>query len=128
MMARIRGRDTQIEITIRRALWKAGHRYRLHLQDVPGRPDIAFKSYRLAVFIDGCFWHGCPLHSTVPKNNRTFWVQKLESNKKRDLQVEMILKKTGWKILRFWEHEIEKSAEKVVKRIGSVLIRLRKKW
>lgn len=127
LMARIKGRDTQIEMTIRRSIWREGYRYRLHSKKLPGRPDIAFVYCRLAVFIDGCFWHRCPIHSTIPQNNRRFWLEKLEANKKRDLRIELELKNLGWHLLRFWEHEVEKTPDKVVRTIKLHLNRLKKR-
>ena len=72
------------------------------------RPDFVFRQARLTIFVDGCFWHGCPKHATKPKNNRAFWHRKLSANKKRDLLVTRTLRKAGWRVLRIWEHELAK--------------------
>lgn len=83
-----------------------------------GRPDFVFPKFRLAVFVDGCFWHCCPIHSVKPKNNPKFWRDKFQANKKRDQIVNKTLKKSGWNVLRIWEHELQvKFESKVVKRI-----------
>src|SRR5271170_6682410 len=73
-------------------------------QSVFGKPDFVFRQVRLALFVDGCFWHGCPKHETKPKNNRAFWRRKLSANKKRDRLVTRTLRKAGWRVLRIWEH------------------------
>lgn len=115
-MSRIRGRDTGPELTLRRALWSAGLRYRLHAR-IAGRPDIVFTRGRVAVFCDGCFWHGCPTHSVKPKTNSSFWGLKLARNKARDQAVTAALETEGWTVMRFWEHEIENDTAKVVAQV-----------
>lgn len=76
-----------------------------------GKPDFIFRKHRLAVFVDGCFWHGCPKHERQPKNNRDFWRRKLSSNKKRDRLVTRNLQSQRWRVLRIWEHELAKKNE-----------------
>lgn len=115
-MSRIRARNTKPEIALRTALWSLGLRYRLHYP-VSGRPDIVFLRQRLAVFVDGCFWHGCPKHSVKPKTNSTFWKEKLEKNIERDLKITALLEAQGWRVRRFWEHEIEQDVAKVVEQV-----------
>ena len=75
------------------------------------RPDFIFPKLKLAVFVDGCFWHGCPKHETKPKNNRAFWRRKFSRNKKRDVLVTRTLRRAGWRVLRVWEHELAKKNE-----------------
>ena len=106
-MSRIRSTETSPEMLLRKALWTAGLRYRLK-NKLPGKPDIVFPSAKVAVFIDGCFWHGCPIHGRVPKSNQLFWVNKFTKNIVRDLAANAALLDLGWLALRFWEHEIEK--------------------
>jgi DNA mismatch endonuclease, patch repair protein len=115
-MARIRGADTQPEIALRRVIWRAGVRYRVGLR-IPGRPDIAFPIEKVAVFIDGCFWHGCPSHYTAPKNNARFWRDKLAENRTRDVRVDAALQQEGWKVLRIWEHDVEHHADRVAEKV-----------
>lgn len=79
-------------------------------QNIFGKPDFTFWKQRVIVFVDGCFWHGCPLHSTIPKNNKEFWESKLSKNKERDEIVCNRLKNKGWKVLRIWEHELKDHA------------------
>ena len=107
-MSRQVRRDTRPEIEVRRLLHAAGLRYRVNLP-VPDRRrrtiDIAFTRRRVAVFIDGCFWHSCPQHRTSPRANDLWWADKLESNVRRDEDTNTHLADLGWLVLRFWEHE-----------------------
>ncbi|HZG42145.1 MAG TPA: very short patch repair endonuclease [Longimicrobium sp.] len=106
-MKRQRTKDTALEIAVRRILHRAGLRYRVHYP-VPGIPrrsiDIAFTGPKIAVFIDGCFWHGCTLHKNIPANNHTAWERKISSNRERDRHSEQHLITAGWTVMRFWEH------------------------
>ena len=107
-MSRIRSRDTSIELAVRRHLFSRGFRYRLHYP-LPGKPDIVFPGRRIAVFVNGCFWHmhGCRL-SKMPSTRSDFWKAKLERNRKRDNDVVSILGTLGWITFTVWECEIEK--------------------
>lgn len=107
-MSRIRGRDTRPEIALRTALWTLGLRYRLHYP-IPGRPDVVFPRQRVAVFVDGCFWHRCPEHSVKPMTNSAFWKDKLSKNVQRDRRNECELAELGWTFVRFWEHQVGQS-------------------
>jgi DNA mismatch endonuclease (patch repair protein) len=120
-MSRIRARDTQPEVVIRKMLWSLGCRYRIN-SSLPGKPDIVFTRQRLAVFIDGCFWHRCPLHYQAPATNPGFWETKIAGNVRRDRDVDARLGKTGWSTLRFWEHEVKNDPEQVLR---GILDRLR---
>ncbi|OKK19673.1 DNA mismatch repair protein Vsr [Streptomyces sp. CB00455] len=107
-MSRQKSRDTAVEVALRKALHAAGARYRIHRKPVKGvrrEADIVFGPARVAVFVDGCFWHGCPLHATWPKNNSDFWRTKIEGNRKRDLDTDARLAEAGWLAMRVWEHE-----------------------
>ncbi|MBL8168856.1 MAG: very short patch repair endonuclease [Acidobacteria bacterium] len=84
-------------------------------------PDFVFRRQRTVVFVDGCFWHGCPKHSNMPVNNRAFWEKKLNGNKARDRFVNQRLRKGGWKVIRIWEHDISKRSEACLKRIQQAL-------
>lgn len=107
-MRRQRGEGTGPELAVRRLLYAAGLRYRLH-QRVPGmtrrRIDIAFPGPRVAVFLDGCFWHGCPQHASSPMANAGAWRKKFDRNAARDAETTAHLAAVGWTVLRFWEHE-----------------------
>lgn len=103
-----RERDTGIERSLRTALHQRGLRFRLHRRLLKGsrrEADIVFVGARVAVFVDGCFWHGCPKHGTWPTNNKDFWRQKIEANQKRDAETTEQLTALGWKVIRVWEHE-----------------------
>jgi DNA mismatch endonuclease (patch repair protein) len=103
-----RGKDTALEISIRSGLHKAGLRFRKHRRPMPDLrcvADVVFPRERLAIFIDGCFWHGCPDHATRPASNREWWASKLDRNLERDAQNEARLQEAGWMVLRIWEHE-----------------------
>ena len=119
-MSRIRGRDTKPEITLRKALWKLGLRFRIH-HGLPGRPDIVFPRYRLVVFVDGCFWHRCPLHWRAPRTNSEFWEQKISGNQQRDAAVNGELDATGWRVIRLWEHEVKESPSAAAERIKAFI-------
>lgn len=93
--------------------------WRRHIPLV-GRPDFAFRQQRVAVFVDGCFWHGCPKHATFPATRRAFWLAKFARNKARDRLVTRTLRKNGWRVLRIWEHELRKPV-RVLARIRNVL-------
>ncbi|MGD0336334.1 MAG: very short patch repair endonuclease [Candidatus Omnitrophota bacterium] len=113
-MSQIRARDTQPEIILRKAISSAGiSGYRLNYR-LLGKPDIVFPKRKIAVFIDGCFWHKCPRCFIKPDTNKKFWNEKIASNVKRDKIVNTELKRKGWKVLRIWEHELRKG--KIIKR------------
>lgn len=114
-MSRIRSRGTRPEIELRRALWRKGLRYRLKY-DLPGRPDLTFVGQRVAVFVDGCFWHGCPIHYSGPSTRQDFWAKKLRDNVRRDLAVDDALEGLGWRPLHVWQHEL-KTLQRLVRRI-----------
>lgn len=118
LMARVRRTGTEPELVLRKALWERGLRYRLKFKTkLPGSPDIIFPKQKIAIFVDGCFWHGCPIHGTSPKTNAEFWIAKIQRNKERDNNVDMQLLALGWSPLRFWEHEIKKDIQVVIKQI-----------
>jgi DNA mismatch endonuclease (patch repair protein) len=104
-MQRMPRSSTGPEMVIRRELHRRGLRYRVNHSRLPGRPDIAFTAARIAVFIDGCFWHSCPEHSVLPRNNREWWREKLQRNVQRDHQKDGQLESMGWTVVHIWEHE-----------------------
>lgn len=112
-MSRVRSKDTGPEMTVRRALWAAGLRYRLHDKRLPGRPDIVFPSRRIVVLVHGCFWHGhegCPRHR-IPKSRVEWWTAKIARNKERDAEVRAALADAGWSVIVVWECETEVAAK-----------------
>lgn len=122
-MARVRSQGTDPELKLRRALWGLGFRYRLR-QSLPGTPDLTFPARRLAVFVDGCFWHGCPDHYVAPVVNAAFWEAKLARNQNRDRTVDAVLQASGWQSLRLWEHEVNQHPGLAVARVADALAAL----
>lgn len=121
-MARIKGRDTGPELLLRRALWAASLRYRLKCKvPLPGRPDIVFPRARVAVFVDGCFWHGCPVHGHMPKSREEYWGPKIARNQRRDNDTNATLAAMGWRVMRFWEHEVLGSLPQCVATIAAAV-------
>ena len=121
VMSRIRGRgnkDTELALAkILRANRITGWRRN---QKLFGKPDFVFKRARLALFVDGCFWHGCPKHATMPRNNRAFWRRKLAGNIARDALVTRTLRRAGRRVLRVWEHELaKKNQARLVRRLSA---------
>jgi DNA mismatch endonuclease (patch repair protein) len=107
-MARIRGKDTQPEMKVRRAFWAAGLRYRLHDKRLPGNPDLVFRGRRTVVFVHGCFWHchaGCS-NFRIPKTRTDWWAVKLARNKARDVAIRTALEAAGWRVIVIWECEV----------------------
>ncbi|WP_285477995.1 very short patch repair endonuclease [Amycolatopsis sp. NBRC 101858] len=112
-MSKQKSRNTGIEMALRKILHAAGFRYRVHRRPVKGvrrEADLVFGPARVAVFVDGCFWHGCPEHATWPKNNADFWREKIETNRRRDADTDTKLDEAGWLALRIWEHETAETA------------------
>ena len=114
IMSSIRAKNTKPELSLRNVLWKTGLRgYRLHWKGANGRPDICYPGKKIAIFVQGCFWHQCPYCKPgIPKSHSKFWRNKFRANKKRDEQKEMSLKKAGWQVIVFWECQIKKNANK----------------
>jgi DNA mismatch endonuclease (patch repair protein) len=122
LMGRVRQRGTALELALRQALWASGLRYRLRTkQRLPGSPDIVFPGAKVAVFVDGCFWHGCPIHGTQPKTRPEFWAAKIARNRERDAEVDAKLSAMGWKVVRLWEHQIRSGLSKCVADIKSAV-------
>ena len=122
MMAGIKGKDTKPELLIRKLLFAKGFRYRLHVKDLPGKPDLVFPRYRAVVFIHGCFWHRhgrCPL-TRWPKSKLEFWKPKLEANKKRDRKNLSKLHSMHWEVLVIWECEI-RNRDSLIQRLRTFL-------
>ena len=119
-MAKVRQTGTDAELALRREIYRIGLRYRVGYEVLkkPRRvADVAFPGRKIAVFVDGCFWHGCPEHATWPKRNADFWRQKIEANRRRDADTNARLHANGWTALRFWSHESPVEAAKTVARV-----------
>ena len=117
-MERVRQKGTRCEVELRRTLHFRRLRYRLQVPLITNSrrvADIVFRRRKLAIFVDGCFWHGCPEHGTSPKSNADFWRDKIETNKKRELDTNQRLTEAGWRVLRVWEHEeAEDAADRIM--------------
>jgi len=118
IMRRVKSKDTSPELKLRRALWHAGLKGYRRGTDLPGKPDIVFKKAKVAVFVDGCFWHKCPKCFRMPSSNQAYWERKINRNVERDKKVNAELENLGWTVVRIWEHEL--------KDIDSVVETLRK--
>ncbi|MDD4126928.1 MAG: very short patch repair endonuclease [Methanomicrobium sp.] len=113
-MSAVKSKNTKPEIKIRKMLWEKGIRgYRVHY-DLPGKPDITFTKYKIAVFIDGCYWHKCPECFREPKTNTEFWMNKINRNVERDKEITKELENMGWTVLRFWEHQVRKNPDVII--------------
>ena len=123
-MRRVKSRDTSIEVSLRRALWHAGIRYRKNDAHLPGTPDIAITKYQIAIFCDGEFWHGkdWPDKKACLKRNRDYWINKIERNMCRDRQNDWALCCLGWTVLRFWGVEIHKDLPSCIDDIKCAII------
>ena len=119
-MSRIRATNTRPEVALRKALWHTGLRYRISAK-LPGKPDLTFQSAKVVVFVDGCYWHSCPKHFVMPRSNVKFWKEKIARNIARDKLVTKQLRRSGWLVIRFWEHDIDRRLSNCVSRIAAVL-------
>lgn len=115
-MQAVKNKDSQIEILLRKALWKQGYRYRKNFKKLEGKPDIVLSKYKIAIFCDSEFWHGYDWENKKLeiKSRKEFWYNKIESNIKRDEYVNQTLKSQGWNVLRFWGKDIKKDVQKCV--------------
>lgn len=119
-MAKVRQKGTGAEVELRRELYRSGLRYRVSFEVLkkPRRvADVAFPGLKIAVFVDGCFWHGCPEHATWPKQNAEFWRNKIETNRLRDADTDGRLEAIGWKVVRVWEHESPVTAAETISKL-----------
>lgn len=121
-MARIKGKNTTPELALRTVLWREGLRYRLHAKTPVGRPDVVFPAKRVAVFVDGCFWHGCPDHYVRPRSRESFWQHKLRENIERDRRQTLELESLGWRVVRIWEHEAFEATSAMVAQVKAALV------
>lgn len=122
LMSKIRSTNTKAEIVLRKKLWNAGIRYRINYNKLPGKPDIVITKKKIAIFVDGEFWHGYKWKEKKPriKANREYWIPKIERNISRAKKVNKILKKQGWIAIRFWEQDVKQQIEQCVHKIISM--------
>ncbi|WP_239949402.1 very short patch repair endonuclease [Dyella terrae] len=124
-MSRIRGRDTKVELAVRKELHRRGYRFRVNAAWLAGKPDVVFTKIRLAIFIDGDFWHGWKFdqwsHKLAP-----YWYEKIAGNMARDLRHMTLLRRDGWTVMRIWEHDVKKNLERCIQRIEARVDKLRR--
>lgn len=127
-MQRIHSKDTTIELTLRKALWKKGYRYRKNFKNIPGKPDIALTKYKIAIFCDSEFFHGKDWEILRPRlengNNSEYWVQKISHNRERDDEINKELLLEGWTVIRFWGKDIKKNLDECIKVIEETVFDL----
>lgn len=123
IMKRVKQKDTAAELALRSALHGLGLRYRVNRRIEGVVVDVVFSTAKVAVFVDGCFWHGCPLHATFPKSNQSYWLPKLAENKERDQRQSEKLRAAGWTVIRLWEHECLPTNRKTARRIAQAISR-----
>jgi len=123
VMSSIKGKNTKPEILLRKTLWAIGVRgWRCHARDVPGKPDLVFRKLKLAVFVDGVWWHGRPDYYW-PGVRSEYWDKKIQGNIKRDKRINLLLNKSGWKVLRFWDKDILQNSLKCGKLVKNILLK-----
>lgn len=113
-MRAVKSKDSKMEVKFRSALWRDGLRFYKNVKKLPGKPDIVFSKQRIVVFLDSCFWHGCPQHLRMPASNADYWQPKIERNKNRDTQINTYYSENNWKVFRIWEHELRTDFENQV--------------
>jgi len=122
IMSSVRSRDTKPELRVRSALHGAGYRFRLNGRELPGRPDVVLPRFRLAVFVNGCFWHqhsGCK-RASIPKTNYDFWLNKLTANKQRDEKNYVLLEEIGWKVATIWQCLLQPDIDNLIEQLGGM--------
>ena len=113
--------QSKLENRITKELWNKGYRFRKNDKSLVGKPDISIKKYKIAIFIDSCFWHVCPIHSNQPKSNQEYWTKKLNRNEQRDEEVNSYYEANRWNIKRIWEHEVKNDFHQVVNEIADYI-------
>lgn len=128
-MSKIKGRDTSIEVALRKALWKKGYRYRKNFKELPGAPDIVFTKYRIVVFCDGEFFHGKDWEILKPRleqgKNADYWIKKIQRNMQRDVEKDKILNLMGWTVIHFWGKDILKNTEECIRVIEETIFEIK---
>lgn len=117
IMSRVRSKETGLEKGFRKKLNSLGIHYRKNVSSLPGKPDIVFRTKRLVIFLDSCFWHGCSKHCRLPNSNRKYWSDKILKNKQRDKTTTKLLRKSNWTVIRIWEHSTEAYVQRILTKI-----------
>lgn len=126
IMSKVKSKDSKIEIDFRKAIWKAGFRYRKNPTKYFGKPDIVLPERKTAIFIDSCFWHGCKKHCRIPTVREKYWTAKIDRNIERDKETSKYYKKQGWKIFRIWEHDLLEKRDKIIKSVVADISKIKK--
>ncbi len=123
LMKKIRRRDTTPELVLRKKLWNLGFRYRVNVKKLPGSPDIVLNKYKLVIFVDGGFWHGYNWKKVKKslKSNKDFWIPKISRNIQRDKENNYQLRKMGFSVIRFWDHEVQNNIDKCISKIDQII-------
>lgn len=125
IMSQIKSKNTKPELLVRKFLHSSGFRFRLHIKDLPGKPDLVFPKYKVAIFVHGCFWHGhtknCKI-AHIPKTRQDYWIPKIQRNIDRSSKQERELKKIGYKVILLWECQLKSQFEKVMDRVIKKLV------
>lgn len=125
-MSAVRSKRTKLEDKVANALWRKGVRFRRNVPDLWGKPDLAIKKYKIVIFIDSCFWHGCPLHGSIPQTNVDFWMEKLKKNIKRDKEITHCYVEENWHIKRIWEHDLKCDFEGTIDELLNFILKIKK--
>lgn len=121
IMSKVRAKDTKLEKLVRSEMWRRGYRYRKNFAALPGKPDMVFPRMNTVVFIDSCFWHGCPKHLRMPKSNVHYWNNKIKRNKERDDATNREYKNSDWQVIRIWEHDVNTSFEGTIRKLAQII-------
>jgi len=125
IMKSVKSKGTKLEEKVFNALRKRGIEFESHAEDLLGKPDIVIRDYKIVIFIDSCFWHGCPQHLRVPKSNIDYWQKKIERNKARDKEVTKHYTDSNWYVIRIWEHELKENFENTINNIQDFIERVK---
>ena len=126
-MQAIKSKNTKIEVKVSRELWSSGFRFRKNVKSLKGKPDIAIKKYKVVIFLDSCFWHGCKEHCRYPSTNKEYWHSKIYRNIQRDKEVTGYYLNHNWNILRIWEHDIKENFTSTIEKIQDFIFLSMKK-
>lgn len=116
-MRAVKSKDSKMEQVIRQELQSKGLEYQTNVKELAGKPDIVFENKKVAVFLDSCFWHGCKDHCRLPQTNRDYWEAKIAKNIERDARINRLYEERGWKVLRFWEHDLKANLSSIISKI-----------
>jgi DNA mismatch endonuclease (patch repair protein) len=117
IMRSVKSSGSKLERKLAQHLWCNGIRYRKNVKDLRGKPDLAIKKYKVVIFVDSCFWHGCPEHCRIPHSNTEYWVSKINRNMERDNQITLYYLANNWTVIRIWEHEMKSKLEATLDRV-----------